>query len=97
MLIIVTDIFQMRHLHAFCFRLHRQEMAEMQLTAKDTVWPAKASWRWMAFELDLEVSAKEEKRGWQLLEEREERLANTSKEKSVFVMVLCCKQQNETG
>lgn len=37
MVIILIAIFQIRYLHVFGFRLHRQEMTEIQLTAKDTV------------------------------------------------------------
>lgn len=49
----------------------------------------------MTFELDLERFGKGEKRGWSLLEEREGRLADTDKEKSVSVLVVCCTKPKE--
>lgn len=50
----------------------------------------------MTFELDLERFGKGEKRGRSLLEEREGRLADTDKEKSVSVLVVWCAQPKET-
>lgn len=87
----------MQCLHVFCCRSHRQEMAELQLIAKHYVmWSDKESWKWVAFELDLKGFGKGEERGWSLLEEGEGRLGDTGKGKSVSVVTLCCKQQDET-
>ena len=43
------------------------------------MWSEKVSWRWVSFELDLEGFGKVERRGWNLLEEREGRLAGTKR------------------
>lgn len=82
----------MRYLHVFSCRLHRREMAEMQLIVKDTVlcgqrrcpgceWPL--SWTWM----DLESREKRMEAS-----RRGRRETCKPKQEEGSVMTLCHKQ-----